>query len=100
MVDIPDILRYSAPYLNGSPQGEAPVTVGSVLHHWEHGLCDGVAIASPWGCAPALVAESILKHHQEIPSLYIYTDGTPLDERRIRSFAFRFSKILYREDTL
>jgi len=78
--------------LDRHPQGEAPVTLGSALHHWEQRACDGIVVASPWGCGPALVAESLLRHRPEIPALYCYSDGTPIDERRLRAFAFRLRR--------
>ncbi len=49
----------------------------------------GVVIAAPWGCAPALVSEALLRHRREIPMLFFYHDGSPLDERRLASFVFR-----------
>ncbi len=85
-------LRASGELLDRHPQGEAPVTVGSVLHHWRAGVCDGVLLASPWGCGPALVAESLLRHQHEIPMLVVYTDGSPIDERRLNAFAFRLRR--------
>ena len=90
--DIPEILKHSEPILEAVPQGEAPVTVGSVLHNWHEKNFDGVVLPSPWGCGPALVSEGILKHFQEIPSLFIYTEGTPIDERRIAGFAHRINR--------
>ncbi|MCC7540089.1 MAG: hypothetical protein IT379_27980 [Deltaproteobacteria bacterium] len=75
-----------------SPVGEAPITVGSVLHHWADRACDGVVLASPWGCGPALVAESLLRAHRDIPLLTIYTDGSPIDERRLGAFTFRLRR--------
>ncbi len=91
----PDVTAYlaeSKPYLNGAPRGEAPITVGSVLHHHKVRACDGAVLVSPWGCGPALVAESILRHRREIPSLFIYSDGSPIDVRRVKSFAFRLKR--------
>ena len=84
-----EILSASRPVLNRYPQGEAPVTIGSVLHHWKHRYCDGVVVVSPWGCAPALVSEGLLRHEREIPMLFVYVDGSPIDERRLNGFAFR-----------
>ncbi|MCC7078538.1 MAG: 2-hydroxyacyl-CoA dehydratase [Acidimicrobiia bacterium] len=90
--DIAALLAESAQVLDRHPQGEAPVTVGSVLHHWNSGLCDGVVVVSPWGCGPALIAESLLRHRHEIPMLLVYVDGSPIDERRLNAFAFRLRR--------
>jgi activator of 2-hydroxyglutaryl-CoA dehydratase/predicted nucleotide-binding protein (sugar kinase/HSP70/actin superfamily) len=86
--DIAPILRAGARLLDRYPRGEAPVTIGSVLHHWEQGFCDGVVVVSPWGCAPALVSESLLRHQRDIPLLFVYGDGSPIDDRRLNAFAF------------
>jgi hypothetical protein len=83
------LIAQSRELLDKYPQGEAPVTIGSVLYHWRQGICDGVVVASPWGCGPALVGESLLRQHAEIPMLFLYFDGSPIDERRLNAFAFR-----------
>ena len=88
-----DVIHASRKLLNRYPQGEAPITIGNVLHHWDEGYCDGVVVVSPWGCGPALVAESLLRHKRQIPTLFVYGDGTPIDERRLNAFAFRMKRV-------
>ena len=78
--------------LDRYPRGEAPVTIGSVLHHWQQAACDGAVVVSPWGCGPALVAESLLRHRREIPTLFVYGDGTPADKRQLTGFALRLRR--------
>ncbi|MBI4705780.1 MAG: hypothetical protein HY744_32200 [Deltaproteobacteria bacterium] len=90
--DTADLLRAALRLLAGHPQGEAVITLGSVLHTWRAGACDGVVVASPWGCAPALVGESLLRHQRQIPALFVYADGSPVDERRLDAFAFRLRR--------
>jgi hypothetical protein len=68
------------------------VIVGSVLHAWDEGLCDGVVSINAWGCSPALASESLLRHQRDIPLLFVYSDGTPIDERRLNAFAFRLRR--------
>jgi len=75
-----------------SPVGEAPITVGTVLHAWQQDQVDGVVVVGPWGCGPSLVAESLLRRRSEIPSLFLYRDGTPSDERKLDGFAFRLRR--------
>lgn len=86
------VLAASREVLDQYPLGEAPVTIGSVLHHWRERMCDGVVLISPWGCGPALVSESLLRHRDEIPTLFVYVDGTPLDEQPIDAFAFHLRR--------
>ncbi len=93
-----EVVRQAARVLDRYPQGEAPVTVGSVLHHWEQRLCDGAVVVAPWGCGPSLVAESLLRHQREIPLLFVYADGTPLDTRRLDAYAFRLRRQPARTD--
>jgi predicted nucleotide-binding protein (sugar kinase/HSP70/actin superfamily) len=91
--DLKSLLAASRAVLDQHPFGEAPITIGSVLHHWHTRACDGVVTISPWGCGPALVSESLLRHHEEIPTLFIYADGSPLDERKIDAFAFQLRRM-------
>jgi hypothetical protein len=63
--------------------------VGSVIHSWGEAISDGIVVIGPWGCGPALIAESLLKHQRQIPILFVYNDGSPIDERRLNGFAFR-----------
>jgi hypothetical protein len=51
-----------------------------------------VVVVGPWGCGPSLVAESLLRRRSEIPSLFLYRDGTPSDERKLDGFAFRLRR--------
>jgi len=84
--------REAQPLIDRYPEGETPVIVGSVLHAWHEGICDGVVCINGWGCSAALASESLLRHQYEIPMLFVYTDGTPIDERRLNAFAFRLRR--------
>ena len=90
--EVQPVMQASRQLLDRYPRGEAPVTIGSVLHHWQQAACDGVVVVSPWGCGPALVAESLLRHRHEIPMLFIYGDGTPADTRRLKGFGLRLQR--------
>lgn len=89
---VPPLLAESDKILGRHPRGEAPVTIGSVMHYWNERLCDGAVLVSPWGCGPALVSESLLRHQSEIPMIFLYHDGSPIDERRLNAFAFRLRR--------
>ena len=89
VTDIRAVLREARKHVDRYPQGETPVIVGSALHAWHEGLCDGVVLINGWGCSPALASESILRHQRDVPMLFVYSDGTPIDERRLNAFAFR-----------
>ncbi len=90
--DLPGVLDAASEMLNRYPRGEAPMAIGTVLHHWRAGVYDGAAVVNPWGCGPALVGESLLRHATEIPLLFVYGDGTPIDDRRLNAFAFRLRR--------
>jgi len=90
--DVPEMLKKAKPIIDRHPRGEAPITVGSVIHHWDKAVSDGIVIVGPWGCGPALIAESLLKHQRQIPTLFVYNDGSPLDERKLNGFVFRLRR--------
>jgi len=94
MTDPRDVIDAANTVIDRYPRGEAAVTIGNVLHAWREGECDGVVVASPWGCGPALVAESLLRHERDIPMMFVYADGSPMDERKLNAFAFRLQRIM------
>jgi hypothetical protein len=78
--------------VDASTVGGAPLAVGNVLEQWDTGRYDGVILTCCWGCDNGLIEESLLRHRREIPTYFFYDDGTPIDERRISSFAFRLHR--------
>ncbi|UCE84896.1 MAG: hypothetical protein JSU66_11105 [Deltaproteobacteria bacterium] len=92
ITDIRALLREAGKHVDRHPQGETPVIVGSALHAWHEGICDGVVLINGWGCSPALASESVLRHQRDVPMLFVYSDGTPIDERRLNAFAFRLRR--------
>jgi activator of 2-hydroxyglutaryl-CoA dehydratase/predicted nucleotide-binding protein (sugar kinase/HSP70/actin superfamily) len=92
VTDIRAVLRAAHELVDRHPEGETPVIVGSVLHSWREEICDGVVAINGWGCGPALASESVLRHQRDIPMLFVYSDGTPIDECRLNAFAFRLRR--------
>jgi len=87
--EVPDMLERARQVMDRFPISEGPMVVGGVLHNWDQGNCDGVVVVAPWGCAPSLLAESVLRHEKQIPLLFLYSDGSPIDDRRIDAFTYR-----------
>jgi hypothetical protein len=50
---------------------------------------DGVVVIAPWGCAPGHIAEAQLRRASRLPTLFLVTDGSPLDPRKLKAFAWR-----------
>jgi activator of 2-hydroxyglutaryl-CoA dehydratase/predicted nucleotide-binding protein (sugar kinase/HSP70/actin superfamily) len=92
MPEVEAMVAQARPILAEVPRGEAPLTIGSVLESWQQRVCDGVVVVGAWGCGPAQISESMLRQHREIPMLFVYSDGSPLDERRLAGFAFRLRR--------
>lgn len=77
--------RLVAPY----PFGETIPAVGGALLTWRTQPVDGVVSVAPRGCGPALVAEAQLRWEADLPALFVYNDGDPIDEARLAGFAWR-----------
>jgi hypothetical protein len=87
--DIGHVQAASRELFDGYPFGESIPTIGAALHTWRREPVDGVVVVSPRGCGPALVSEAQLRRHDEMPLLFVYNDGDPIDGARPAGFAWR-----------
>jgi hypothetical protein len=71
------------------PFFESGVTIGAALQASQDQRLDGVVVIAPWGCAPGHIAEAQLRRASRLPTLFLFTDGSPLDQRKLKAFAWR-----------
>jgi predicted CoA-substrate-specific enzyme activase len=87
--DVRELEEASRELFDGYPFGETISTVGSALLTWKTRPIDGVVSVAPRGCGPALIAEALLRRRADIPVLYVYNDGDPIEQERLAGFAWR-----------
>jgi len=92
--DIETAIACGKKVLDPRVNGGSPIAVGNALYQWELGKIDGIVVTSCWGCDNGLIEESLLRYRKDIPFYFYYDDATPIDERRIHSFAFRLHRNL------
>lgn len=90
--DVQASLRRSTDLVDVATNGGSVLAIGSALHHWDQGDYDGLLMTACWGCDNGLIGESLLRHRRDIPIYFFYDDATPIDERRLNSFAFRLKR--------
>ena len=92
---IPDVetsLNKGKEILDPNVNGGSPIAVGNALYQWEQNKIDGILVTSCWGCDNGLIEESLLRYQKDIPYYFYYDDATPIDERRVHSFAFKLHR--------
>jgi activator of 2-hydroxyglutaryl-CoA dehydratase/predicted nucleotide-binding protein (sugar kinase/HSP70/actin superfamily) len=87
--DIADVEAASRELFDGYPFGESIPTIGGALRAWQTKPVDGIVVVSPRGCGPALISEAQLRRRSDLPLLFVYNDGDPIDEARLNGFAWR-----------
>ncbi|MCP4603659.1 MAG: hypothetical protein GY847_24605 [Proteobacteria bacterium] len=89
---IRDIDKESRELVDSTPFNEAIFTIGNSLLSWRTGQVDGIVVVGPWGCGPSLISEAQLRRRTDIPFLFVYNDGDPIDEAKIAGFAWRLKR--------
>jgi len=90
--DIEVALKKGQDTLDPMVTGGSPIAVGNALYQWDQGNIDGILVTSCWGCDNGLIEESLLRYRKDIPFYFFYDDATPIDTRRIQSYAFRLHR--------
>ena len=90
--DLDKALKTGQDVLDPNVNGGSPIAVGNALQQWSENKIDGILVTSCWGCDNGLIEESLLRYRKDIPMYFFYDDATPIDERRIQSFAFRLHR--------
>jgi predicted CoA-substrate-specific enzyme activase len=90
--DVRAVKRESRPLLEHFPLSESQIAIGSTLLAWREIRTDGAVVVGPWGCGPALISEAQLRRRPDIPMLFIYNDGDPIDDAKMAGFAWRLKR--------
>lgn len=98
--DVREVDRESRVLTSGYPFGETIPEIGGALLSMRTQPMDGVVVVAPRGCGPALIAEAQLRREAELPILFVYNDGDPIDEGRLAGFAWRLRRRPARRETL
>ena len=86
-----DILKFAAPYINETFEGEAVLSIGKVVDYITNDI-DGIMNAMPFTCMPGTIVNGILKRVREdydnIPYLNMVYEGIEDTNARTRLEAF------------
>ena len=86
-----EILDRASPYIHESMRGEACLSMGRAVEYAEEDFA-GVVNIAPFGCLPSTIVASLTRkfrqHHQSIPWLDMYFDGTRQTGTQTRLEAF------------
>jgi predicted CoA-substrate-specific enzyme activase len=88
---VKDVLALSAPYINDSFEGEAPLSVGKMIE-FTHNGADGLVNVGPFTCMPTIIVSAVMKKLTAdlngIPAITLTFDGQgdPTLDTRLEAF--------------
>jgi predicted nucleotide-binding protein (sugar kinase/HSP70/actin superfamily) len=97
---IPETLRFAAPYIHDSFEGEAVLSIGKSEDFYRKGV-SGIVNVGPFTCMPGTIVTAILKRfreeHTQLPVLNLFFDGQGETATQNRLEAFMYQVHHYRE---
>ena len=94
-------LKWAAPYLDSSFEGEAVLSMGKAVDFFKKGV-SGIVNVMPFTCMPGTIVNALLKRYREdqnnIPVLNMAYDGQETSNTETRLEAFIYQVRQYQEE--